>query len=121
TVDNQGQLVLGERNVTASGGIRNATVITGDSNVVTGGGGYFAQGVATQGGDLIGRDQQVGGDVVHGAKVEIRDTVLIADQTAAELLRALRIAKPDAEGLRKTTGQYLELLLNRYRYLDFRG
>lgn len=121
TADNQGQLVLGDRNVTATGDISNATVITGDSNVVTGGGGYFAQNVTTQGGDLIGRDQYIGGDVVHGPKVVIRDTVLIADQTAAELLRALRVTKPDAEGLRKATVQYLELLLNRYRYLDFRG
>lgn len=121
TVDNRGQLVLGERNVVAGGDIRDATIITGDGNVATAGGAYFARGVDTQGGDLIGRDQHIGRDLVHGPKVEIRDTVLIADKTAAELLRAFRVAQPDAEQLRKATQQYLELLLNRYRYLDFRG
>ena len=121
-VDNSGQLVLGERNVVVGGNLRNNAITTGDNNVITGGGGYFAQGVNTQGGDLIGRDKKVGGDEVHGPKVEFQgDAVFIAERTATELLRALRVDRVDEAQLRKATQQYLALLLNRYRFLDFRG
>ena len=122
SVDNQGQLVLGDRNVVTSGNIQGSTIITGDKNVTTGGGSYFAQDVSTDGGDLVGRDKRISGDEVRRDKFEIRsETVVIADRTAADLLRSLRVDPPDAEKLRKATQQYLEFLLNRYRYLDFRG
>ena len=121
SVDNQGQLVLGDRNVVASGDIRGSTIITGDNNIATGGGGYFAQAVSV-GRDLVGRDRIVQGNEVHGSQLQISgETIVIADRTAADLLRSLRVDPPDAEKLRKATQQYLEFLLNRYRYLDFRG
>lgn len=122
SVDNQGQLVLGDRNVVASGNIQGSTIITGDKSVATGGGSYFAQDVSTDGGDLVVRDKQIRGDEVRGDKVDIRgETIVIADRVAGDFLRSLRVDPPDAEKLRKATQQYLELLLNRYRYLDFRG
>lgn len=84
TVDNNGQLALGAHSVAIGGDLRDATLVTGDNN-------------------LVG------------------NTVLIAEQTTAALLRALRVDRPTTDQLRTATQQYLEFLLNRYRYLDFRG
>ena len=48
-------------------------------------------------------------------------TVVLADRTVADLLRNLQPKRISQSELEDTTRRYLEFLLTRYRYLDFRG
>jgi len=121
-IDSDGIFVMGERNVAVSGDLRDSTVVTGDSNVVTGGGAYVGGNVDIEGGDFAGRDNITRGDNVRGPKIEIRDnTITIAAEVAATLMPALSHGALDGKHLEVVTRGYLAFLLNRFRYLEFRG
>ncbi len=81
---------------------------------VTVGGDMAGRDQITAGVDAVGRDKiSAGGDVVGGDKIEI---VVTEDF----FRRVIGQARPPQD-LRQATQRYLQCMVDRYRYLDFRG
>ncbi len=83
-------------------------IVQGSDNVVVG-----TQGVSVA-------DSEIGGSVVTGSvsaggHVAMRDLVVVTEQVAADFWPR---EQPD---LQRATTRYLQHLVNRYRYLDFKG